>query len=88
MAAPLPPRTYVCPSCGWKKHVTSTSDALIEGISGFRNCQKCGNGHLEVHASNTLETLRGGLGWIGDLIGLSLQGTTRDRRDLHGNRIC
>jgi predicted RNA-binding Zn-ribbon protein involved in translation (DUF1610 family) len=70
MAAPLPLRTYVCSSCGWKKHVTSTNDALIEGISGFRSCPKCGNTSLEIRASNMLEELGDGLNRLGDLLGV------------------
>jgi len=40
------PRTYVCPSCGWKKSVFPASDVMMQG-DYFKNCPKCGGKTLE-----------------------------------------
>lgn len=54
MAFPLPPRTYQCTQCGWKKTILDTSDVLIRGGNHFDACPKCG-GEVKSHRATLLE---------------------------------
>ncbi|MDR1613190.1 MAG: hypothetical protein LBT97_10490 [Planctomycetota bacterium] len=51
-----PPRTYVCPACGWSKTVAPRSDVLIPGRDHFSVCPKC-HGPLKSRPANAIEQL-------------------------------
>lgn len=44
MVMPLPPATYVCKKCGWKKTSLMTSDAIMDFP---KTCPDCGGQDLE-----------------------------------------
>lgn len=50
------PRTYVCPSCGWKQSVFPASD-VMGPRDHFDECPKCGSKELNQLEPSTLERL-------------------------------
>lgn len=65
----MPPRTYVCPACGWKRYVSDTSDALHIGTH-FDTCPKCGSENIEVRDPAWTEEFGEKLGQVGEMLGI------------------
>ena len=58
MVIAVPPRTFRCDDCGWKKTVPQTgSDVRIPGYDHFAQCPDCGKPNVRSQKASTLEVL-------------------------------
>ena len=58
MVVPVPPRTFHCDDCGWKKTVPHAgSDVRIPGYDHFAQCPDCGKSDVRSQPASTLEIL-------------------------------
>ena len=58
MVIPVPPRTFRCDDCGWKKTVPhQSSDVRIPGYDHFDACPACGKSNVRSQAASGLEVI-------------------------------
>lgn len=62
MVFPLPPLTFSCRICTWKKtYPHEVSDARIPGLTHFAHCPRCGSA-VESRRANPLDILSARIG--------------------------
>lgn len=56
MAFPLPPQTFRCRDCQWKKTIPFTiGDVRISGLNHIDRCGQCGGTNMEQAPASRLE---------------------------------
>ena len=67
MAFPIPPQTFRCTYCQWKKTITQAiSDVRIPGFNHVDTCPHCGGKHIQQRTASLMELA---LARVGSLLG-------------------